>query len=84
MSISQEDVPESVDEELREFLARRFIDIAVALDKPSRYVERKEMPYKPQQGSIFYFGNPGTHNYDPAITSEGWWGLKSTGWVLIA
>ena len=84
MSISQEDVPGSVEEVLREFLQRRFIDIAVALDSPARYVERKEMPYKPQIGSIYYFGNPGTHNYDPAITSEGWWGLKSTGWVLIA
>lgn len=83
MSISQEDVPDSVEEVLREFLQRRFIDIAVALDTPANYSERKEMPYKPRIGSIYYFGNPVSHNYDPAILAEGWWGLKSTGWVQI-
>jgi len=46
MSISQEDVPESVEEALREFLQRRFIDIAVALDQPLSLIHISE-PTRP-------------------------------------
>jgi hypothetical protein len=84
-SIGQENPPEGTDPLLAEFLQRRFISIEVALDDASHsFPPRKQMPYKPQVGQIYYFNNPADHNYDPEITSEGWWGLKSTGWVLIA
>ena len=83
MSISNEQPPVETDERLREYLARRFIDIGVALDDDPKFTERKEMPYKPQTGAMHYFGNPATHNYDIAITQEGFWGLRSNGWVFL-
>lgn len=83
MSLSQEQPPLSIDDNLREFLVRRFIDIANQLDLPSKFPERKEMPYKAQPGDVHFFGNPATHSYDAAITAEGWWGMKSTGWVQL-
>ena len=83
MNLSGEAVPDSVEEELREYLNRKFIEIENAFQAPSKFPERKEMPYKPQIGDVHYFGNPATHNYDAAITAEGFWGLKSTGWVQI-
>ena len=83
-SISQEQPPQDIDDSLRSYLSRRFISIGNALNRTHEFVERKQPPPKPQTGDIYYFGDPLTHNYDPAITSEGWWGMKSTGWVLIA
>lgn len=84
MSLIQEHPPESLDEEVRDYLQRRFNDIAAALSRPSKFPERKEMPYKPQIGDVHYFGDPATHNYDAAITEEGFWGLTATGWELIS
>ena len=84
MSFAQEAVPSSVDDELREFLNRKFIEIAIEFRKHGKFPERKEMPYKAQTGDIHYFGNPASHSYDAAITAEGFWGLKNTGWVQMS
>lgn len=81
MSLSQEQPPSDVDEVLKDFLSRKFISIGNELNQPSKFPIRKEMPYKAQIGDVHYFGNPATHNYDAAITVEGFWGLKSSGWV---
>ena len=83
MSITQEQPPINVERELREFLVRRFIEIGNEFNRPGKFPERKEMPYKSQIGDVHYFGNPATHAYDAAITAEGFWGLKSTGWVQL-
>jgi len=83
MSLSQEQVPLTVEDELREFLARRFVEVANEIDRPGKFPERKEMPYKPQTGDVHYFGNPATHSYAAAITTEGFWGLTNTGWVKL-
>ncbi len=80
MSLPQEQPPLSVDEELRDFLIRRFIDIDNRFDRAAKFPERKEMPYKPQDGDIHYFGDPLSHNYDAAITAEGFWGLRAGTW----
>lgn len=37
------------------------------------------IPAKPKIGKIYYFGNA----ILPNITVEGFWGYKSTGWVLL-
>lgn len=79
-ALSQEQPPFEVDENLRNYLIRAFTDVDNQLKAPSKFPERKEMPYKPQVGDVHYFGNPATHNYDAAITLEGYWGLTSTGW----
>lgn len=84
MSLGQEQPPTSVDDELSEYLVRRFLEIGIALESPSKFPVRKLMPYKPQIGDVHYFGDPGTHNYDAAITSEGFWGLTGTGWISLS
>lgn len=83
MSIPREQPPEELSERVKAYLNRRFDSIADALEQPSGYPIRKEMPYKPQVGVIHYFGNPATHNYDAAILTEGFWGLTSTAWVKL-
>lgn len=83
MSLLQESPPESLPEDVREYLQRMFIDVENSFRKPAKFPERKEMPYKPQLGDVHYFGNPATHSYAAAITAEGFWGLKSTGWVQL-
>jgi len=76
MSLSQETPPESFEQAEREWLARRFTDVGNELDQPSKYPERREMPYKPRFGDIQYFGDPATHSYDPVIATRGWWGFR--------
>lgn len=83
MSIGQEQPPLSTDEELSEYLNRRFIDIGSQFADSPKFPERKEMPYKPQIGDVHYFGNPSTHNYSVQITAEGFWGYTRLGWVLL-
>jgi len=73
--LGQEQVPLSVEnEELRDFLNRRFIDIGSLFFQAPKFPERKQMPYKPQFGDIHYFGDPTTHQYDTQIIEQGWWG----------
>lgn len=83
MSIGKEQSPFGTPKPLSEYLQRKFINVDVQLQQPSKFTERKEMPYKAQIGDIHYFGNPATHSYDAAITSEGFWGHTSTGWVKL-
>lgn len=71
MSLSQEEPPEGLEPELKEYLSRRFLDIAVLLDAASKFPERKQMPYKPQFGDEHYFGDPASHDYDPIILTTG-------------
>lgn len=83
MSINKEQPPVETAKSLAEYLQRKFVDINVELQQPSKFPERKETPYKPQIGDVHYFGNPATHSYDAEITSEGFWGHTSTGWVKL-
>lgn len=83
MSLTQEQPPVSADDDLREFLSRRFIEVENELNKPSKFPERREMPYKPQVGDVHYFGNPADHSYDAIISTEGFWGLTSLGWIKL-
>jgi len=83
MSLTQEVPPKNTDENLREYLVRRFLEIGTALDLPSKFPERREMPYKPRIGDIHYFGDIADHSYDAAITTEGFWGLTNLGWAQL-
>lgn len=83
MSYTPEVPPDHVDPEFRSFLNRQFLDISNELVQTNKFIERREMPYKPQVGNIYYFGDPSSNSYDAAITAEGWWGYKSTGWSQI-
>ena len=78
------EIPPKEPEALVAYLSRMFNQVGNLLQRSHEYTERREMPGRPQVGDVYYFGNPATHSYDAAITSEGWWGYKSTGWTLIA
>ncbi len=82
--IGQEQVPLSIDDDLREFLTRRFVDIDIVVEQSPKFPERKQMPYKPQNGDVHYFGDPATHNYDAAIYVAGWWGYSEATWILLS
>ena len=79
MSIGQEQPPLSTDEELREYLNRRFIDIGSEFADSPKFPERKQMPYKPQLGDTHYFGDPAIHDYDTAIEHQGMWSYVNYG-----
>ncbi len=81
MAISQEQPPFEIDEELREYLIRFRTDVDNEFRSAPKFPERREMPYKPQVGDVHYFGDLGTHDYDAAITAEGFWGYSDPdGW----
>ena len=75
MSISLETPPESFTDDQRDYLSRRFVEIANVLNQSYKHAERREMPYKPTFGDWHYFGDPTTHTYDAVITSHGFWGF---------
>lgn len=81
-TISLEEPPITTAPELRAYLMRMRQDIAVSLQQsqqlPVLYVE----PNKPQQGKLYYFGSEIQGH--PAITQEGLYVYKSTGWEFIA
>ena len=83
MALSQEQPPEDIDEDLREYLIRLRTDVDNELRKASKFPPRVESPYKPQVGDMHYFNDPANHNYNAAITSEGFWGYTSSGWVKL-
>jgi len=83
MALAEEVAPAGTDSNLTEFLDRRFIDVSIELSKSHKHLERREMPYKPENGDLFYFGDPANHSYDAAITVEGFWGKISTGWTQL-
>lgn len=80
-TISGEQPPSSTSPELAEYLARMFRDVDIAVDNTDMLEVRYILPVKPVVGKLYYFGAaiPTT-----AITAEGYWGYKSTGWIQIA
>lgn len=79
MALSQETPPINLQDDLKDYLSRRFIEVDTELRQAPVFPVRKEMPYKPQVGNVYYFGDPATHSYNPAITEQGWWGLVDLG-----
>lgn len=77
----QIDVPSFDDlSQVQSFLQDQFLALSIELNKSKEHIQVKVMPTKPKIGKVYYFGNPVSNTYDVAITSEGWWGYKTTGW----
>jgi len=78
--VSAEQPPESVDPELIEWLTRRMIEMNIAFAQVEDYDVLYQLPEKYNVGTIRYFGAaiPTT-----AITAEGLWCYKSTGWTQV-
>jgi hypothetical protein len=73
--------PKSFNEEQAEWLNRMF-HLARLSDQNSDIIPTHvaSVPAKPKIGKVYFFAAaiPAT-----AITGEGYWGYKSTGWVLL-
>ena len=81
MALTDEQPPIGTEGKLAEYLSRMFKDAKIADSQSDQLRVRYILPDKPQIGKIYYFGAAiGT----TAITAEGYWGYKSTGWVQIA
>lgn len=76
-----EQPPVSTEEELREYLARNNIQIGYELTNNNQIPRFTDLPNKVSVGKIYYFKNAVPAH--PVITAEGYYGYKSTGWVLI-
>lgn len=63
-----------------EYFRRVFTQIKIALQTVHIFPIRKILPEKPKVGGVYYFAAaiPST-----AITGEGLWLLKSSGWVQL-
>ena len=83
MSLSNELPPFELEDDVRNYLIRRFNEVELEFTKPIGFTIERIAVDKPQIGNIYYFGDPANYNYDVAITAEGWWGYKSTGWVQL-
>jgi hypothetical protein len=83
MGLSNEQPPEDTTAALKEYLGRRFTEVSIKLDAPGKFHPRHEPVYKPQIGDLHFFNDPANHSYDAQITSEGFWGYQSTGWVKL-
>lgn len=79
-NISQESPPSSMDGESAEWIARRLVEISIALSQTQNMEVLYAEPDKPEIGHIRYFGAA----IDATINAEGLWLYKSTGWVQIA
>jgi len=79
-NISNEQPPVSTDDDLKEWLARRMVELNIAFGQIEDYDVLYQIPEKNFVGMVKYFGAaiPTT-----AITAEGLWCYKSTGWTQI-
>ncbi len=79
--LSAEQPPESFTIDQKEWLARLFRQLDIELGKTDIITRRTDFTDKPEIGKIYYFDNASAT--EPLITGEGYWGYKSTGWVLL-
>lgn len=78
MSISLEQPPVNTDAELSGYLNRKFVDIAIELERASSPPVINVIPLKPSNGEIYYFGT-----IVGAITVKGFWGYEEGSWVKL-
>ena len=73
--------PDTTDPDMVAYLEQMFEEVALEIRNSGKFARRDKLPQDPEIGRMYYFNAaiPTT-----AITSEGWWGYKSTGWVNIA
>lgn len=79
-SIGSETPPVNVDATFKDYLVRMRSAINIALSSPDYFAPRSTLPRKFKVGNVYYFTSaiPTT-----AITGEGLWIYKSTGWTQI-
>jgi len=73
-----EQPPSDIQQNLRSYLQRlsQIVDLILqSRDTPIKYTA---LPARPLVGRVYYFSNA-----DGAVTSEGYWGYTSAGWVKL-
>jgi hypothetical protein len=73
-----EQPPLTIDKNLREYLVRQLTLLQNSVNNASQLDVLTNIPSKPSVGKIYYFANT-----TGAITSIGYWGYNSTGWVKL-
>lgn len=71
-----EQPPLDTEQPMSEYLARQFININNALGSTNEHVSYYNMPPKPREGVIYYFGAP----VPPDIIREGFWCIIDGVW----
>lgn len=82
MAITNQAPPDSTEDELAEYLSRFRTEVVNAFAGKDIIQGYTAIPSVLQVGKVYYFHNAIAAH--PTITAEGWYGYKSTGWVLIA
>lgn len=81
MAITDEQPPEDTEPRLKEYLTRMFRDARYE-DTTKNQVDRyTNLPEQVSIGKTYFFLNAIAAH--PVITAEGFYGYKSTGWVLL-
>ena len=70
--------PESFDTEQRDYLRRMFREVLLTTQQSNYFPITNYVPDKVKVGKVYYFSRS-----IGAITSEGFWGYISTGWVKL-
>ncbi len=79
--LTSEQPPDSLPEEVREYLTRIYTQIDIELSKTAALQVRTDFTGRPVVGKTYYFSNAAPS--EPLITGEGFWGYTSAGWVLL-
>ncbi len=77
-----EQPPLSFQDDQKEYLSRVNTEVGNELENLDQLTRYTAIPEKVSTGKLYYFKNAVAAH--PVITSEGYYGYKSTGWVLIA
>lgn len=73
-----EQAPAELGFNTKSYLDRQFIRIQNDIKSAIELDVLTAIPLKPRKGKLYYFGNA-----IGAITSEGYWGYTSAGWVKL-
>lgn len=76
--ISIEQPPFGTDIDLTGYLNRRFIDVDTALGQVNYFKPVYELPNKPLNGTVVYFGETMA-----GINKPGFWGYEQDQWVKL-
>lgn len=79
MTIITQNPPDGLDPDLKEYLTRMFFQITIESEKNTTLPQRGIKPDRPVVGKLYYFSRA----IDTDITSEGYWGYTSSGWVKL-
>ncbi len=81
MTITNEQPPQSTDDDLREYLARQLLAAKREDENSSQVPVLTRLPGKLSVGKLYYFSNAIAG--DPVVTQEGLYIQKSGGMVFI-